>query len=498
VSAAALAELASSATLAVPAYDWVFGCSAVSGTMIAAYFDRNGLPDIYTGPTGGGVMPLDNSVWGSWTDGARETYPNNPLTATHNGVDGRTIRGSIDDYWVSYLSNSADPYVGQWAEHAWGEAIGDYMKTSQSAYGNVDGSTSFYNWTSSGTPLTCADMVTYDIDTVDGTYGRKQFYEARGYEVGDCFNQKTDNNNGGFTFASYKAKIDAGYPVFLNLEGHSIVGVGYADPSTVYIHDTWDYATHTMTWGGSYAGMTLQSVSVVDPVLGAGRPAISINNVSVPEGNAGTEDAIFTVSLSIPAPAPVSVSWATANGTAAAGSDYVAGSGVVSFATGESTQTVTVPVKGDAAYESDETFYVNLSNASGATIADAQGTGTIVNDDPQPLPSTHVGDLDGSRSIQKKTNTWTATVTITVHDANEKVVSGAAVSGVWSDGSAPSCTTSRRGTCTITKSGIPASTTSVTWTVTGVVKSGYEYQPGANHDVDGTGDSNGTTIEIRK
>jgi len=50
-------------SLTVPAYDWVFGCSSVSGAMIAGYYDRNGFPNIYTGPTDGGVMPLDNSSW---------------------------------------------------------------------------------------------------------------------------------------------------------------------------------------------------------------------------------------------------------------------------------------------------------------------------------------------------------------------------------------------------------------------------------------------------
>ena len=90
--------------------------------------------------------------------------------------------------------------------------------------------------------------------TRDGTYGRKLFYEARGYSVTDCYNQQTDNiTAGGFSFANYKAQIDAGYPVLLNLAGHSIVGVGYADPNTVYLNDTWDHATHTMTWGGSYS-----------------------------------------------------------------------------------------------------------------------------------------------------------------------------------------------------------------------------------------------------
>ena len=257
-------------TLTVPAYNWVFGCSSVSGAMIAGYYDRNGYPEMYLGPTDGGVMPLNNSVWPTWSDGI-ETYPNLPLAATHNGVDGRVTRGSIDDYWVSYNSAALDPYITNgWTQHTWGEAIGDYMKTSQSAFSNSDGSTTFYTYTSQPGPLTCATMETsysngIQISTRDGTYGRKLFYEARGYTVTDCYNQKTDNNGGGFSLAMYKAEIDAGRPVMINLNGHTIVGIGYDDASSaIYIHDTWDYNDHTMIWGGSYSGMAMLSVSIVN------------------------------------------------------------------------------------------------------------------------------------------------------------------------------------------------------------------------------------------
>ena len=129
-------------TLTVPAFNWVFGCSSVSGAMIAGYYDRSGFPNMYTGPTNGGVMPLDNSSWPTWSDGNR-TYPNLPLAASHQGVDGRATLGSIDDYWIQYGSGTQDPYIGHWTQHTWGDAIGDYMKTSQSAYGNTDGSTTF-------------------------------------------------------------------------------------------------------------------------------------------------------------------------------------------------------------------------------------------------------------------------------------------------------------------------------------------------------------------
>ena len=257
-------------TMTVPAFNWVFGCSSVSGAMIAGYYDRNGFPNMYTGPTDGGIMPLNNSSWPTWSDGYR-TYPNLPLAASHNGVDGRTTRGSIDDYWVQYESSAQDPYITNgWTQHTWGNAIGDYMKTSQSAYGSIDGSTSFWNY-NSASQLTCNDMETFTsgghtLSWNDGTYGRKLFYEARGYTVTTCYNQPTDNKYaGGFSFAQYKAEIDAGRPVMLNLAGHTIVGVGYDDTgNTAYVHDTWDYSNHTMAWGGSYSGMELRSVSIVN------------------------------------------------------------------------------------------------------------------------------------------------------------------------------------------------------------------------------------------
>ncbi len=262
-------ELLGSKQLTVPAYDWSFGCSATSAAMIAAYYDRSGLPNMYTGPTGGGLMPLDSSTWGPWTDGNGDTYGQCPLTASRSGLDGRSSRGSLNDYWIAYGSTANDPYVTNgWTQHTPSDAIGDYMKTSQSAYGNSDGATSFYAWTSSSAALTCADMLSNNI-TEDGSYGRKLFYEARGYTVTDCYNQKTDNNGGGFTYAKYKAEIDAGRPVMINLAGHSIVGIGYNDSgNTVYLHDTWDYNTYSMAWGGSYEGMAMQAVSIVNPICG--------------------------------------------------------------------------------------------------------------------------------------------------------------------------------------------------------------------------------------
>jgi uncharacterized protein len=116
---------------------------------------------------------------------------------------------------------------------------------------------------------------------------------------------------------------------------------------------------------------------------------LSVNDVSISEGNSGTSIATFTVSLSAPAPTGgVTFDIATADGTATiVNSDYVANTLTAqTIAAGSTTYTFNVTVNGDTALESNETFFVNVTNAVGATVADGQGLGTIQNDDVGTTP----------------------------------------------------------------------------------------------------------------
>jgi hypothetical protein len=106
----------------------------------------------------------------------------------------------------------------------------------------------------------------------------------------------------------------------------------------------------------------------------------------------------------------------------------------------------------------------------------------------------HVGDLDGTKLSMF--NSWTAQVTITVHDQNHTPLSSVTVSGNWSNGGTSSCTTGTNGTCQVTKSRIPNTTTIVTFSISSLSKSGYTYTSGSNHDPES--DSNGTSITIIK
>ncbi|MBW8874591.1 MAG: ExeM/NucH family extracellular endonuclease [Acidobacteria bacterium] len=115
-------------------------------------------------------------------------------------------------------------------------------------------------------------------------------------------------------------------------------------------------------------------------------PNLSINDVSLNEGNAGTTSFTFTVSLSTPAgPGGVTFDIATADGTATAPSDYTAKSLTgQTIPAGSSTYSFTVLVNGDTTPETNETFFVNVTNVTGAVVTDGQGQGTIVNDDAAP------------------------------------------------------------------------------------------------------------------
>jgi hypothetical protein len=106
-------------------------------------------------------------------------------------------------------------------------------------------------------------------------------------------------------------------------------------------------------------------------------PSLSVNDALVQNVTSGTTSVLFTVSLSSPSSVPVTADFTTTPGTAAANTDFYPVSGTVTFAPGQTSQTVAVPVVGDPSYDAPETFTFNLSNPNGAPLGRAQGTATI-------------------------------------------------------------------------------------------------------------------------
>jgi hypothetical protein len=137
-------------------------------------------------------------------------------------------------------------------------------------------------------------------------------------------------------------------------------------------------------------------------------PSIGISDAMVVEGDSGTVNAVFTVTI-VGDPNGVSVNYATASGTAVAGADYSSTSGTLTFGVGETSLMISVPIIGDAIDEYDEQFVVNLSSASGAQLTDSQGIGTIEDDDEAPLVT--INDVS-NREGNKNTTSFDFTVSL--------------------------------------------------------------------------------------
>ncbi len=160
-------------------------------------------------------------------------------------------------------------------------------------------------------------------------------------------------------------------------------------------------------------------------------PGLRITDLTLTEGNTGTQTATFVVTRVGDTEQTATVDFVTANGAAQAGSDYQVASGTLTFAPGESHKTIDVLINGDTNVEPDETFFVNLSNASGATIVDGQGIGTIINDDVA-LPTLSISDVTKTEG-KNKTTSFTFTVTLSAPSTETVTVSYATANGTALD-----------------------------------------------------------------
>jgi len=136
-----------------------------------------------------------------------------------------------------------------------------------------------------------------------------------------------------------------------------------------------------------------------------GAPSITIDDVAIVEGDSGTSTALFTLTLSGPTASTVTVGWSTSDGAATAGDDYEPGSGTATFAPGDLTAAIAVTINGDVLIEDNETFFVDLAGPANATLADAQGGGTIADDDGTPSLS-----INDPAVVEGVTATFTVTL----------------------------------------------------------------------------------------
>ncbi len=207
----------------VPDYEWHLGCFGTACGNLIGFWDRHGFPNFYTGPTAGGVAPLNS--YGN-------NYGIRSLWASEAGLDGRPWDkpGHREDYWIQYENAAPDPCVTlQRPEHS-PDCIGDFIGLSQNRWknmngecdGNIDGFC-FNYWDKSGaprfdfTPDESAGVPARDLQS-----GLRMFAAFCGYDA-DVFSQLIDVNletpaGSGFTFEDLQAEIRAGYPVLIWLQ----------------------------------------------------------------------------------------------------------------------------------------------------------------------------------------------------------------------------------------------------------------------------------------
>jgi hypothetical protein len=215
----------------VPDFAWHAGCFGTAAGNMMAYWDRNGFPNFYTGPTGGGVAPLNS--WGA-------NFGIRSLWASQAGLDGRPLNqaGHIDDYWTStgvsldaiYESTAPDPWVVEHRPEHSPDCLSDFMGSSQNKWADFDGECSgninafsFNYWDKSGglrvnfsPPLAGGEPVR-DVQS-----GLRAWTHWRGYDADVC-SQLVDFNpevppGKGFTFQDLKNEILRGNPVMLILQ----------------------------------------------------------------------------------------------------------------------------------------------------------------------------------------------------------------------------------------------------------------------------------------
>jgi uncharacterized repeat protein (TIGR01451 family) len=172
-------------------------------------------------------------------------------------------------------------------------------------------------------------------------------------------------------------------------------------------------------------------------------PTITISDVPLNEGNAGTTPFPFVVTLSNPSASTITVDYATAPGTATAGVDYTTISGTVTFNPGIVTQPISVDVLGDLPFEANETFFVHLTNPTNAAIGDNQGLGTILNDDG-PVADISIAKTGPVEAFHGQPVNYT----ITVSNAGPQTASNVVVTDVIPAGTTFVSSTPSQGSCT--------------------------------------------------
>jgi hypothetical protein len=315
-----------------------------------------------------------------------------------NGIGGGTIRGTVNGPSVTVQGGTADDIL--LVDFTGGAALPNGLSYNGGAGNNFlmlsdQGGASAHTYTTqSAQPIVQRDAKPFPVTNV-------QNITLTGGNASDTFNVTP---NAGITYNvngnNPVPPASPGDTLNINTTGTTNLGVSATGGPNGF------QGSYTF---GNRQPVNFTGIETLNPPL----PTISIDDVAVVEGNAGSTNAVFTVTLSASNTQAVMVDYTTSNGTATAPSDYQSVNGTLNFPPGTTTRNVSVPVNGDTIPEGDETFFVNLSNANNASITDNQGKGTITDDD--------AGGTLAFSAASYNVNENAGTITITVNRTGSTV-----------------------------------------------------------------------------
>ena len=302
------------------------------------------------------IVQMSRPSLGVWL-----TLPVLPQGLTQDGVNAVRIAltsgvkvDGVNVMAMDYGDSAAPPALKSMGEYAIDAANATFaqMTTLFTSQGQT------FGWNQLGvTPMLGVNDVTSEVFTLQDADRLETFARAKGLGMLSMWSINRDNPGPAGQLSNFHTGIAS-----MSAGGFSLAWGDYgSDPVIV----------------GAVTPVTPTPPPTPTPTL----PTLSISSRQAKEGNTGTGLRQFIVTLSAASMQTVSVQYATADGTAKAGSDYTSASGSLTFAPGELTKTISVAVIGDTTVESNEKFVVKLGTALGATILTGTGTGTIVNDD---------------------------------------------------------------------------------------------------------------------
>jgi hypothetical protein len=363
----------------------------------------NDLNDVDTGPNGLQNYPVLQLASGSFINGSLNSTPNEYFTIDFYRVDSCDASGHGEGrYYLGSKSVQASSGGNvNFTAIGFSLAVGqNIVATATSDVALLKGSTSEFSQCLAVSPPPGELKLNSATYSVSESNASAAIIVTRNNGSNGTITVDYTTSNGTAT-AGEDYTATTGTLTFLNGETGKLLSIPITNDSKDEPDETLTITLSNPTGGAQLVSPSSAVVTISD---NDNPPTVSVNDLSIVEGNENLTPFTFTVSLSEASGFATSVNWTTAGGTANPTTDFQTNSGTVNFAAGETSKQIAVQVLGETLVEINETFSVNLTAPTMATLGDGSGTGTILDDDNPgkfsfSLAPYTVGEASGSATV---------------------------------------------------------------------------------------------------